>query len=59
MSWYIQLDNTIVKRWKDLVEAFIRQYKFNMDVAPDRLNLQVLEKEVKNIFENMSRGDVR
>jgi hypothetical protein len=59
LSWYIQLDNTIVKRWKDLVEAFIRQYKFNMDVAPDRLNLQVLEKEVKNIFENMSRGDVR
>jgi hypothetical protein len=55
----MQLDNTIVKRWKDLVEAFIRQYKFNMDVAPDRLNLQVLEKEVKNIFENMSRGDVR
>jgi hypothetical protein len=31
--WYMWLDNTKVKKWKDLVNAFIRQYKFNMDVG--------------------------
>jgi hypothetical protein len=32
-----------------------------MDVAPDKLNLQVLEKkeEARNLFKNMSKGDVR
>jgi len=36
LTWYMWLDNTKVK---DLIDAFIRQYKFNMDVAPDRLSL--------------------
>ena len=35
------------KKWKDLVDAFIRQYKFNMDVGHDRLNLQAIEKDNK------------
>jgi hypothetical protein len=42
------LDNTkIKKKWKDLVDAFIRQYKFNMDVGHDRSNLQTMEKDNK------------
>ena len=32
LIWYMQLDNTKVKRWKDLVNVFIKQYKFNMDM---------------------------
>jgi len=28
-----------------LVDAFIRQYKLNMDVGPDRSSLQVMEKD--------------
>jgi hypothetical protein len=31
------LDNTKVKKWKDLVDAFIRQYKFNIDVGQVKL----------------------
>ena len=38
LTWYIRLDNTKVKKWKDLVDAFMRQYKFNIDVGPDRLS---------------------
>jgi len=30
-----------------LVDAFIRQYKFNMDVGPDRSSLQAMEKNNK------------
>jgi hypothetical protein len=40
----MRLDNTKIKGWKDLVDAFIRYYKFNMDVAPDRSSLQAMEK---------------
>ena len=45
LAQYIWLDNTKVKRWKDLVDAFIRQYKFNMNVAFDRSSLQAMKKE--------------
>ena len=24
-------------KWKDLIDAFIKQYKYNMNIAPDRL----------------------
>jgi hypothetical protein len=48
LTWYIWLDNTRVKRWKDLVDAFIRQYKFNMDMIPNRLSLQARKKGNKS-----------
>jgi len=49
LTWYMRLDNTkIKKKWKDLVDAFIRQYKFNMDVGHDRSNLQTMEKNNKD-----------
>lgn len=38
-SWYIRLDNTKVRIWKELVDTFIKQYKFNMDVALDKSSL--------------------
>ena len=27
LSWFIRLDNIKIQRWKDLVDAFIKQYK--------------------------------
>jgi len=47
LIWYMRLNNTKVKKWKDLVDAFMRQYKFNIDVGPDRLSLQAMEKNNK------------
>ncbi|XP_061945039.1 uncharacterized protein LOC133669048 [Populus nigra] len=44
LSWYTRLDNTKIRKWKDLVKAFVEQYKFNMEVAPDRSSLLVMEK---------------
>jgi hypothetical protein len=35
LNWYIRFDNTKIRKRRDLVHAFSRQYKFNMDVAPD------------------------
>ena len=35
--------NIEIKRWKNLVDAFIKQYKFNIDIAPSRVSLQVMK----------------
>ena len=45
LSWYMRLDNAKVKKWKDLVKAFLKQYKFNLEIAPDRTILMSMEKE--------------
>jgi len=47
LSWYMRLDNTKIRRWKDLVEAFVKQYKYNMDIAPNRTSLSNLGKKDK------------
>jgi hypothetical protein len=41
----MRLDNAKVKKWKDLVKAFLKQYKFNLEIAPDRTILMSMEKE--------------
>jgi hypothetical protein len=51
----MRLDNTKVKKWKDLVDAFMRQYKFNIDMGPDRLNLQTMEKDNKESIREYAR----
>jgi hypothetical protein len=43
----MRLDNTKIQRWKDLVDAFSKQYKYNMDIAPNRTSLSNLEKKDK------------
>jgi hypothetical protein len=55
LTWYMQLDNTKVKKWKDLVDAFMRQYKFNINVSPDRLSLQAIEKDNKESIREYAR----
>ena len=43
----MRLDNTRVHNWKDLVDAFVKQYKYNMDITPDKTSLSNLEKGEK------------
>ncbi|RDX92413.1 hypothetical protein CR513_25462, partial [Mucuna pruriens] len=44
LNWYVNLEKGRVKTWRDLAEAFLRQYKYNQDIAPDRSRLQNLSK---------------
>jgi len=39
LSWYTHLEASRICSWMDLVDAFLKQYKYNMDIAPDRLQL--------------------
>jgi hypothetical protein len=47
LSWYMRLDNTKIQRWKDMVDAFVKQYKYNMYITSDRTSLSNLEKKDK------------
>jgi len=35
LNWYIRLDRTNIQKWKDLMNSFIKKYKYNMDMVPD------------------------
>ncbi|RDX73767.1 hypothetical protein CR513_46574, partial [Mucuna pruriens] len=39
LNWYVSLERGRIKKWKDLVEAFLKQYKYNEDMASDRSRL--------------------
>ncbi|CAL1382086.1 unnamed protein product [Linum trigynum] len=50
LRWYMQLEKTKVKRWQDLADAFMRHYKHNQVLAPDREDLRNMEKNEKESF---------
>ena len=37
--WYTNLEASRIHTWKDLITAFLRQYQYNSDMAPDRTQL--------------------
>jgi hypothetical protein len=47
LNWYMTLDNIRIKKYSDLVDAFLKQYKFNIDIALDWTSLIVMEKSNK------------
>jgi hypothetical protein len=40
----MRLDNMRIKKWADLADAFLKQYKFNLEIATDRTSLMTMEK---------------
>ncbi|XP_016747539.2 uncharacterized protein [Gossypium hirsutum] len=54
-KWYNQLSRTQVKSWKDLVQAFMKQYGHITDIALDRITLQNLEKKPSESFRQYAR----
>jgi len=41
--------------WKDLADAFLKQYKFNCDVAPTRRDLQNLVQRDRESFKEYAQ----
>jgi hypothetical protein len=48
LSWYMSLDTVRIKKWIDLTDAFLKQYKFNLEIALDRTSLITWRKELKS-----------
>ena len=42
--WHTNLEASHIQSRKDLITAFIRQYQYNTDMAPDRTQLQNMSK---------------
>ena len=40
LEWFYQLEGTNIHTWEDLVVAFYKQYQYNVDLAPTRVQLQ-------------------
>jgi len=45
LNWYMRLERAHICSWRDLVDAFLKQYKYNVDMVPDRLQLQNMSKK--------------
>ncbi|XP_050877699.1 uncharacterized protein LOC127081488 [Lathyrus oleraceus] len=50
LKWYMGLDNTQIRTFNDLGEAFVRQYKYNVDMVPDRDQLCAISRKDKETF---------
>ena len=49
-QWYLKLDRTHIRSWKDLARAFLTQLKHATDFTPDRLAFQTMEKRYNESF---------
>jgi len=54
-NWYMHLEPARIHSWKDMVDAFIKQYQFNLDMAPDRLQLQNMAKRENEAFKEYAQ----
>ncbi|KAK2428440.1 hypothetical protein QL285_026962 [Trifolium repens] len=50
LSWYMQLEGNHIRSWRDLANAFIKQYQYNLDMAPSRTQLQNMTQKEGESF---------
>ncbi|XP_058759673.1 uncharacterized protein LOC131632984 [Vicia villosa] len=55
LEWYVQLERTHIHSWRDLMEAFIKHYQYNVDMAPNRTQLQSLVQGSKESFKEYAQ----
>ncbi|XP_027915075.1 uncharacterized protein LOC114174431 [Vigna unguiculata] len=55
LNWYTLLELTHIRSWKDLADAFLRQYGYNSDTTPSRLHLQNMAKKEFEAFKEYAR----
>ncbi|KAE8675697.1 putative RNA-directed DNA polymerase (Reverse transcriptase), Ribonuclease H [Hibiscus syriacus] len=52
--WYNQLTQEQIKRWVDLADAFLEQYRYVKCLAPTRMDLQRVKKKTNERFQEYS-----
>jgi hypothetical protein len=55
LDWYMQLERAQIQTWKDLMEAFLTQYKYNIGVAPTRMQLQGMTQKGGESFKEYAQ----
>ena len=51
----MSLDNANIHTFNDFGEAFIKQYKYNMDMAPDRDQLRAMVQKDRESFKEYAQ----
>ncbi|XP_050909226.1 uncharacterized protein LOC127123003 [Lathyrus oleraceus] len=54
-KWYLSLDQSRIRCFQDLSDAFIQHYKYNMDMAPDRRQLLSMSQKDKESFKEYAQ----
>lgn len=55
LDLYMQLERNHIQKWKDIVDAFLKQYKYNIDMDPNRKKLQNLSQKNDESFKEYSQ----
>jgi len=50
LIWYIGLNKVDIKTFKDLCEAFVQRYNYNLHLAPNRMELQAMTQDDNESF---------
>src|SRR3954467_2995643 len=51
----MQLEKSLIRSWTDLANTFLKQYKYNLDMAPDRMQLQNLSQKKEESFKEYAQ----
>jgi len=55
LKWYMSLDHANIRTFNDLGEAFMTQYKYNVDMAPNREELRSMSQKDKETFKEYAQ----
>lgn len=55
LEWYIQLGQSHIHTWKDLVEAFSKHYQYNTDMAPNHTQFQNITHKSNESFKEYAQ----
>ncbi|XP_058763510.1 uncharacterized protein LOC131636949 [Vicia villosa] len=55
LKWYMSLEKGCVQNFQDLANAFMKQYKYNLDMALDRHQLQNMAQKEKESFKEYAQ----
>ncbi|XP_017637533.1 uncharacterized protein LOC108479441 [Gossypium arboreum] len=54
-KWYNQLSRNRISSWRDLAQAFMKQYSHVTDITSDRITLQNMEKKPNESFKQYAQ----
>lgn len=55
LDWYMNLEPGKIRTWKDLSEAFLNKYKYNLDMVPTRLQLHNQSQRSNETFKEYAQ----
>ncbi|XP_058745950.1 uncharacterized protein LOC131618811 [Vicia villosa] len=55
LKWYIGLERNHIQCFQGLADSFMKQYKYNLDMAPNRRQLQNMSQKQKESFKEYAQ----